>query len=272
MNEKKFEVAKQLGCTSCVNPKDHPDKPMQQVLVGMSPTGFGYDHTFDCTGNVEVMRTALEAAHRGWGHMTIIGVAAAGKEIATRPFQFVTGRKCTGTAFGGWKTRDAIPMLVERSLKGEIALDHFVTHNCAREAAEGERTVAAREPRLRASRACARHDRMRYCTRQALGRSSPSVLTIVLPPSPCPPLPRSQGSGRNDAGARGPPLWRLPPRSRAVLSTACAVLLTGRPRRSRLADDALCLHAHTRQVRSVGASRAPQKDHRDHSDVCGHRR
>ena len=127
MNEKKFEIAKSLGCTECVNPKSF-DKPMQQVLVGMSPTGFGYDHTFDCTGNVEVMRSALEASHRGWGQMTIIGVAAAGKEISTRPFQFVTGRKCTGTAFGGWKTRDAIPMLVERTIKGELKVDHYVTH------------------------------------------------------------------------------------------------------------------------------------------------
>lgn len=128
MNEKKFEIAKELGCTECVNPKSY-DKPMQQVLVGMSPTGFGYDYTFDCTGNVDVMRAALESAHRGWGHMTIIGVAAAGKEISTRPFQFVTGRKCTGTAFGGWKTRDAIPMLVEKTLKGELKVDHFITHN-----------------------------------------------------------------------------------------------------------------------------------------------
>ena len=127
VNEKKFAIAKQLGCTDCVNPKDH-DKPMQQVLIGMSPTGFGYDYTFDATGNTDVMRSALEAAHRGWGLMTIIGVAAAGKEISTRPFQFVTGRRCTGTAFGGWKTRDAIPMLVERTLKGEIKVEHFITH------------------------------------------------------------------------------------------------------------------------------------------------
>jgi S-(hydroxymethyl)glutathione dehydrogenase/alcohol dehydrogenase len=127
MNPKKFELATKLGCSKCVNPKDH-DKPMQQVLVGMSPTGFGYDYTFDCTGNTDVMRSALEAAHRGWGFCTIVGVAAAGKEISTRPFQFITGRKCAGTAFGGWKTRDAIPMLVEKSMKGDIPLDHFVTH------------------------------------------------------------------------------------------------------------------------------------------------
>jgi len=129
VNPKKFALAKELGCTDCINPLDHKGTPMQQVLVAGSPTKFGYDHTFDCTGNTEVMRTALEAAHRGWGHCTIIGVAAAGKEIATRPFQFITGRKCTGTAFGGWKTRDAVPMLVEKALSGEIPLDHFITHN-----------------------------------------------------------------------------------------------------------------------------------------------
>ena len=97
VNPKKFELAKKLGCTECINPKDH-SKPLQQVLVAQSPTGFGYDYTFDCTGNTDVMRSALEAAHRGWGKLTIIGVAASGKEIATRPFQFITGRCCTGTA------------------------------------------------------------------------------------------------------------------------------------------------------------------------------
>merc|ERR1712048_6044 len=73
-------------------------------------------------------RSALEAAHRGWGQSCVIGVAAAGKELATRPFQLITGRRWLGTAFGGWKTRDAIPMLVEKSMKGEIVLDHYVTH------------------------------------------------------------------------------------------------------------------------------------------------
>merc|ERR1712066_1032691 len=127
MNPKKFEIAKKLGCTACVNPKDF-DKPIQQVLVEMSPTKFGFDYTFDCTGNTDVMRAALEAAHRGWGVSCVIGVAAAGKELATRPFQLITGRRWIGTAFGGWKTRDAIPMLVEKNLKGEIVLDHFITH------------------------------------------------------------------------------------------------------------------------------------------------
>jgi len=128
-NPKKFELAKKLGCDFCVNPMDQGDTPMQQVLIAQSPTGFGYDYTFDCTGNTNVMRSALEAAHRGWGTCVLIGVAAAGKEISTRPFQFITGRKCMGTAFGGWKTRDAIPMLIEKTLRGEIKVDHFVTHN-----------------------------------------------------------------------------------------------------------------------------------------------
>lgn len=127
VNPKKFELAKKLGCTVCYNPKDF-DKPIQQVLVEKSPTGFGFDYTFDCTGNTEVMRSALEAAHRGWGQSCVIGVAAAGKELGTRPFQLITGRKWMGTAFGGWKTRDAIPMLVEKNMKGEIELDHFITH------------------------------------------------------------------------------------------------------------------------------------------------
>lgn len=128
LNPKKFELAKKLGCTKCISPTDTDGKPMQQVLVAMSPTGFGYDYTFDCTGNTDVMRSALEAAHRGWGKLTIIGVAASGKEIATRPFQFITGRHATGTAFGGWKTRDAVPMLVNKAISGEIPLDHFITH------------------------------------------------------------------------------------------------------------------------------------------------
>jgi len=127
VNTKKFEIAKQLGATDCINPKDD-EKPIQQVLVAKSPTGFGFDYTFDCTGNTDVMRSALEAAHRGWGESCVIGVAAAGKELGTRPFQLITGRKWMGTAFGGWKTRDAIPKLVDRSMTGEINVDHFITH------------------------------------------------------------------------------------------------------------------------------------------------
>jgi len=126
-NPKKFETAKMLGATDCLNPKDC-DKPVQQVLVEMSPTKFGFDYTFDCTGNTDVMRQALEASHRGWGESCVIGVAAAGKELSTRPFQLITGRRWLGTAFGGWKTRDAIPMLVDKSMRGELNVDHYITH------------------------------------------------------------------------------------------------------------------------------------------------
>ena len=90
-------------------------------------TQWGVDYTYDCTGNIAVMRSALEAAHRGWGVSCVIGVAAAGKEISTRPFQLVTGRKWVGTAFGGVKSRDGVPELVSEYLDGTLALDHYVT-------------------------------------------------------------------------------------------------------------------------------------------------
>ena len=118
-------MAKTLGCTECVNPSSHDD-PIQKVLVGM--TQWGLDYTFDCTGNTEVMRAALECAHRGWGVSCVIGVAASGKEIATRPFQLVTGRKWVGTAFGGWKSRSDVPQLVDRYLEGELEVDAYITH------------------------------------------------------------------------------------------------------------------------------------------------
>ena len=125
LNPKKFTVASQMGATDFVDPTKH-DEPIQSVIVGM--TQWGVDYSFDCTGNVEVMRAALECAHRGWGKSCVIGVAAAGKEISTRPFQLVTGRQWVGTAFGGWKSRTAVPQLIDRSLKGEIAVDQYITH------------------------------------------------------------------------------------------------------------------------------------------------
>ncbi|PRW60671.1 Alcohol dehydrogenase class-3 [Chlorella sorokiniana] len=127
INPEKFEAAKQWGATDCVNPKDY-DKPIQQVLVEQSPSGWGIDYTFECIGNVEVMRAALECAHRGWGESVVIGVAAAGKEIATRPFQLVTGRVWKGTAFGGYKSRVQVPDLVELYQRGETKLDDYITH------------------------------------------------------------------------------------------------------------------------------------------------
>jgi S-(hydroxymethyl)glutathione dehydrogenase/alcohol dehydrogenase len=128
VNSSKFEMAKKLGATDCVNPKDS-DKPIQQVLVGMSEGNWGIDYTFDCTGSVDVMRSALECAHRGWGMSCVVGVAAAGKEISTRPFQLVTGRRWVGTAFGGWKSRTAVPQLVDRVMKGELDIKQYITHN-----------------------------------------------------------------------------------------------------------------------------------------------
>jgi len=127
MNPAKFEIAKQLGATDCINPKDYPDKKIQDVIVGMSPTGFGIDNTFEAIGLTDTMRSALECAHRGWGKSVIIGVAGAGQEISTRPFHLVTGKQWLGTAFGGYKSRSSVPKLVEQWQKGEIPLEKFVT-------------------------------------------------------------------------------------------------------------------------------------------------
>lgn len=124
-NPSKFEMARAMGATECVNPKDHA-APIQQVIVEM--TGWGVDHSFECIGNVNVMRAAIECAHRGWGQSVIIGVAGAGQEISTRPFQLVTGRKWMGTAFGGVKGRTQLPGMVEDAMRGDIDLAPFVTH------------------------------------------------------------------------------------------------------------------------------------------------
>ena len=126
VNEKKFEMARRMGATETVNPKDHTEKPLQQVIVDM--TDGGVDYSFECIGNVNTMRQALEMCVRGWGTSVIIGVAASGQEISTRPFQLVTGRVWKGTAFGGVKGRTQLPELVDRYLKGEIEVDPFVTH------------------------------------------------------------------------------------------------------------------------------------------------
>src|SRR5690606_22813051 len=110
MNPAKFELAQQLGATDVVNPKDHSGTPIQDVIVEM--TGGGVDYSFECIGNVGTMRAALECCHKGWGESTIIGVAGAGQEISTRPFQLVTGRVWRGTAFGGVKGRSQLPAMV----------------------------------------------------------------------------------------------------------------------------------------------------------------
>jgi len=130
INESKFELAKKLGATDCINPNDY-DKPIQEVIVEL--TDGGVEYSFECIGNVNVMRSALECCHKGWGESIIIGVAGAGQEISTRPFQLVTGRVWRGTAFGGVKGRSELPEYVERYLKGEFKLDDFITHTMSLE-------------------------------------------------------------------------------------------------------------------------------------------
>lgn len=125
INESKFELARKLGATDCINPKNY-DKPIQDVILEL--TDGGVDFSFECIGNVNVMRSALECCHKGWGESVIIGVAGAGEEISTRPFQLVTGRVWRGTAFGGVKGRTELPDYVERYMAGEFALNDFITH------------------------------------------------------------------------------------------------------------------------------------------------
>ena len=125
-NPGKFDLAKTMGATDCINPKDF-DKPIQDVIVEM--TDGGVEFSFECIGNVHVMRAALECCHKGWGESIIIGVAGAGQEISTRPFQLVTGRVWRGCAFGGVKGRTQLPGMVEDAMRGDIDLNPFITHN-----------------------------------------------------------------------------------------------------------------------------------------------
>lgn len=125
INEGKEEFARQLGATDFVNPKNF-DKPIQEVLVDL--TDGGVDYSFECVGNVNLMRSALECCHKGWGESIIIGVAGAGQEITTRPFQLVTGRVWRGSAFGGVKGRSQLPGYVEMYMKGDVKVDEFVTY------------------------------------------------------------------------------------------------------------------------------------------------
>ena len=125
LNPSKVTMAEKFGMTDFVNP-DEVDGDLVAHLVDI--TGGGADYTFDATGNVGVMRTALEAAHKGWGESVIIGVAPAGAEIATRPFQLVTGRVWRGTAFGGAKGRTDVPKIVDWYMDGKIEIDPMITH------------------------------------------------------------------------------------------------------------------------------------------------
>ncbi len=124
INADKWPLAQSLGATDFVNPKDYDD-PIQEVLVEL--THGGVEYSFECIGNVNVMRSALECCHKGWGESVIIGVAGAGEEIRTRPFQLVTGRVWRGSAFGGVKGRSQLPGYVNRYMKGEIRIDEMIT-------------------------------------------------------------------------------------------------------------------------------------------------
>jgi S-(hydroxymethyl)glutathione dehydrogenase/alcohol dehydrogenase len=124
-NPAKFALARNMGATDTVDPRDY-QRPIQDVIVEL--TDGGVDYSFECIGNVDVMRSALECCHKGWGESVIIGVAGAGQEIRTRPFQLVTGRVWRGSAFGGVKGRTQLPGMVQQAMRGEIQLDPFITH------------------------------------------------------------------------------------------------------------------------------------------------
>ena len=124
INPSKKELATQFGMTDFVNPKEVED--VVDHLIQM--TGGGVDYSFECIGNVNLMRQALECCHKGWGQSCIIGVAGAGQEISTRPFQLVTGRSWRGTAFGGARGRTDVPMIVDWYMEGKIHIDEMITH------------------------------------------------------------------------------------------------------------------------------------------------
>ena len=125
INDSKKEMAEKFGMTDFVNPKE-VEGDLVPYLVDL--TGGGADYSFDATGNVQVMRDALECAHKGWGESVIIGVAPAGAEISTRPFQLVTGRVWRGTAFGGARGRTDVPRIVDWYMEGKIEIDPMITH------------------------------------------------------------------------------------------------------------------------------------------------
>ncbi len=125
LNPAKKEMAERFGMTDFVNPSE-VEEDLVPYLVNL--TKGGADYTFDATGNVNVMRTALESAHKGWGESIVIGVAPAGAEIATRPFQLVTGRTWRGTAFGGARGRTDVPQIVDWYMDGKIEIDPMITH------------------------------------------------------------------------------------------------------------------------------------------------
>ena len=125
INPARKDIATQFGMTDFVNPKEI-DGSLVDHLVEL--TNGGADYSFECIGNVDVMRDALECCHKGWGESVIIGVAGAGKEIKTRPFQLVTGRVWRGSAFGGARGRTDVPKIVDWYMDGKINIDDLITH------------------------------------------------------------------------------------------------------------------------------------------------
>ena len=126
LNPERKDIAKKFGMTDFINPKDYPDNKLQEKLIKL--TDGGADYSFECIGNVNVMRQALECCHKGWGESIIIGVAGSGQEISTRPFQLVTGRVWKGTAFGGAKGRTDVPKIVDWYMDKKINIDDLITH------------------------------------------------------------------------------------------------------------------------------------------------
>src|SRR5207342_3937630 len=125
LNPGREALARKFGLTHFVNPKQVSGDLVAHLV---ELTGGGADYSFECVGNVELMRQALECCHRGWGESTIIGVAGAGQEIKTRPFQLVTGRVWRGTAFGGARGRTDVPRIVDWYMDGKINIDDLITH------------------------------------------------------------------------------------------------------------------------------------------------
>ena len=125
INDAKEDWGRRFGMTEFVNPNDVKGDLVAHLV---ELTGGGADYTFECIGNVKVMRVALEACHKGWGRSIIIGVAEAGAEISTRPFQLVTGRKWEGSAFGGARGRTDVPKIVDWYMENKINIDDLITH------------------------------------------------------------------------------------------------------------------------------------------------
>jgi S-(hydroxymethyl)glutathione dehydrogenase/alcohol dehydrogenase len=124
LNPKREAIARKFGMTEFVNPRDHADLVAALVEI----TGGGADYSFECIGNTKTMRQALECCHKGWGKSIIIGVAEAGAEISTRPFQLVTGREWKGSAFGGARGRTDVPTIVDWYMDGKLNIDDLITH------------------------------------------------------------------------------------------------------------------------------------------------